>query len=83
MTERDYQKNRERYSKYRDLKNRIELIQVELKCIETEELDYLCLESIRVLLHRYSDEVKSRIKECLKIALLVELERTKNELYKI
>lgn len=83
MTEHDFQENADRYSEYCSLKQKLFLINGDIKGIEKDKIEKIQTDYGNINIEKYSEEVKNGLKEYLKTMMLAEIERVKKRMEEI
>ena len=83
MTEHDFQENADRYSEYRSLKQKLFLINGDIKGIEKDKIEKIQTDYWNINIEKYSEEAKNGLKEYLKTMMLAEIERVKKRMEEI
>ena len=83
MTEHDFQENADRYSEYCSLKQKLFLINGDIRGIDAHKIEKIQTDYGNINIEKYSDEAKNGLKEYLKTMMLAETERIKNRMEEI
>lgn len=83
MTEHDFQENADRYSEYCSLKQKLFLINGDIKGIEKDKIEKIQTDYGNINIEKYSEEAKNGLKEYLKTMMLAEIERAKKRMEEI